>query len=683
MPLHQLLEQQEQERLRRSPLFQRQQPCDDQGQSSGNGNGIGSSQHGKNMSDSSFYSSVTSRPSTPSSSQPLYGSGASSSTSPSLSPTAFKNDSMPTIEAFTLPQTVTRDVIDSTTASGQHDGNHNSGGHMVLILSNGTYRYYKNGTPKPGPRWDDECDMTRGEDDTVNYNRFRAIQEEDEGDHGDEGQMAPRLDKGKAVDRSDHGHISMPEGADHSYRKFLQRHDLDRAEFQVEDGWVAEVEGLVVKEATICASPQPFTPVEDPALAGNTDKSGAPTTASEEALSREKSALTRAASTSSYLSPPPRPSPTFGRVQTLGRMLGAKSRPSISYSTMPTLASVTTPTSRSSLTSSAVMSNSTTMTLNSSTSTQMTPYLRHQGSSGSMMTRATTASWNTTGSNNALGTPTTGLSLLDLAQYPTSASSLLLDALAKPMTAAYLQQQKQQQRKRSSHDEGKQRSQSAIFASRSKVPAVAEDNGEGSAHNRAAVLAATRSPSVLLSLSGCPSASAAVSLSGSPLSTPKQWLQSAILQRPGGLRSPSSSPSLGSRSAMAAKTSTLLAAATAAQNLLATKMAEEEMEQELWKALDEAQLYDDDMDGREENDVLEALPSKRRQISISSPSSRKQRPQTRAMSMVELSTSSTIAKASPTTVRKQYKANALTSTSTMVTLESSHGLYQWNEFFDL
>ena len=111
-------------------------------------------------------------------------------------------------------------------------------------------------------------------------------------------------------------------------------------------------------------------------------------------------------------------------------------------------------------------------------------------------------------------------------------------------------------------------------------------------------------------------------------------------------------------------------------------MADEEMEQDLWETLEDDIQEDEHLLRRESgcgDEGLSPTPMRRADLSYSLPQATRPRQQLRALSMVELSTS----KPSPSTTRQLCKSNAVTSTSTVATLESPHGLYQWNEFFDM
>ncbi|GJJ78279.1 hypothetical protein EMPS_10638 [Entomortierella parvispora] len=621
MPLHQLLEQQEQERQRlQRQKLERQHS--DTTQSPG---------HGKNVSSSSDDSTATSRPSTPSSPL-LFGSTASSSTSSSISPTVPKHGYF---ETLALPQ--------EQAGHSNSVGDRGNGGYMLLMLCDGRFQYYKNGTRKRGPQWDDEYDMAGpGDNAAFTHETSMILEEDEEGNYGgydyehNESQADSSMEKIEGVDQP------------------LHETD-DRAEDHLPEGHEKSHES------------EPISAVNSPSL-NTAEHSNAPSTSSgSKFLSTNTSS--RRASTSSYTSPPPRSTATSSRLATFGAVRGAKSRPSVSYSVPPTLALVTTPTSLSSLASANDSS-----TLISSSSSQHAQSLRHQWSSGAMTIR-TMATLST--GTNAAGTPTTGLSWSNLAQYPTSASSLLLDALAKPTTVAFLQSKHQRQ----SNETLPQRTLPLSVNAPSELDdAVA--NSDSSQESEAAVLAATRFPSGLLSLPG----SATSSLSLTPAPSPKEWLRRAFPRRQGSARStqssPASSPSQRSTVALIAKTTTLLAAAAATKDLLETRMADEEMEQDLWEAVEEDIQENEGVLGGEEggkDGARSRAQLRRADHSFSLPQVSRPKHQPRALSMVELSMS----KPSPTTSRQSCKADALTSTSTVATLESSHGLYQWNEFFDM
>ncbi|KAG0201538.1 hypothetical protein BGX28_005682 [Mortierella sp. GBA30] len=136
--------------------------------------------------------------------------------------------------------------------------------------------------------------------------------------------------------------------------------------------------------------------------------------------------------------PPPQPvSNTASRASSLGRIRGAKSRASISYS-IPTIAT----SSYSALAPSSISSD----TIPSTASLTHSTSLRHRDS-GSMTPGSITAGMTSPGTPSTPQEP----SWSDLSRYPISASAMLLGALSKPMKNAYLLQQNDSQRQKRSH----------------------------------------------------------------------------------------------------------------------------------------------------------------------------------------------------------------------------------------
>ncbi|KAG9066377.1 hypothetical protein KI688_001602 [Linnemannia hyalina] len=558
-----------------------------------------------------------------------------------------------------------------------------SSGHMLLVLDQGRCQYYENGTRKRGPEWEEGGP----EDGFVGHDATDVIEEDEE--EVDEKELAwikqqrLRQESSPSLKRAQKG--KGPGGDSGSNR--VQTFDEPAAEGggggvreRVPSQEMDPLGSLTVIDSPL--SPR-FTNVfsESPTASANSSQVFSPqssrpsTPSSVNALApppRAQSTVVTSLTSSPSTNPLARQASAHG-LSTLSRIRAIKSRASLSYSILPTL-------STSSYASSA--STSTTTLLSPAPSTLLNnPPLKHRGS-GSMTPGSTLYSGDVTtpATPSPVATPATEavdnggnadlssssssallpgrkLSWSDVPNQPPtaitttttttttpSAIAFLLDALTKPPpppdspqgdgTGAPSKTLKNDsaQRLKQQWDQ-KMRSQSALSMSTS-------------ARSRSTLL----SPPPPMTISGS-----------------KMWMRNPVhLLAPPPPPPPPPPPSSGQGDTTAVdkkqQDQRQRRQGALSEGDLETE-ADQEMEDEL------RQLLDDATHDNAQYQIKKAAVTRRPR---------------RAMSMVELSASTTASqyKAAVSATRQRYKAEASTSTSTVDILQSE-GMYQWNEFFDV
>ncbi|KAF9132426.1 hypothetical protein BGX30_012667 [Mortierella sp. GBA39] len=555
-----------------------------------------------------------------------------------------------------------------------------SSGHMLLVLDQGRCQYYENGTRKRGPEWEEGGP----ENGFVGRDATEVIEEGEE-EEVDEKELA-WIEQQRLRQESSPGHKRVQKGkgpGDGSGSNRVQPFDETAAEGggvreRVPSQEVDPLGSLAVIDSPL--SPR-FANVfsESPTVSANSSQvfllqSSRPSTPSSvKALApppRAQFAVVTSSTSSSSTDPPARQASAHG-LSTLSRIRAVKSRASLSYSILPTL-------STSSYASSA--STSTTTLLSPEPSTLLkNPSLRHRGS-GSMTPGSILYSGDVTTSAtpSPVATPVTGavanggeahlssssssallpgrkLSWSDVPNQPPTATTttttttpsaiaFLLDALTKPPPPPATPQgdgtgnppktlkNDSAQRLKQQWDQ-KMRSQSALSMSTS-----------------------ARSRSILLS-------PPPMIISGS-----KTWMRNPVHLLAPPPPPPPPSSGQGDTAAVDKKQQDQRQRRQGAlsEGDLETHLeteADQEMEDEL------RQLLDDATHDNAQYQTKKATVTRRAR---------------RAMSMVELSASTTASqyKAAVSATRQRYKAEASTSTSTVDILQSE-GMYQWNEFFDV
>ncbi|KAF9968744.1 hypothetical protein BGZ70_009022 [Mortierella alpina] len=493
---------------------------------------------------------------------------------------------------------------------------------MMVILGQGQCRYYRNGTRDHGPQWND-----------IELHENGVIDEEDEEeDEEDAGPAVHQIkDKGKNVLRSEE-QIPISEG---TYRQLCHFQDLGQA---MESG-SAEIVAETDNGALSFPTPRSASPVDATEMSHAQARSSDPLSSLDKPLS-DPSSFSDGASNSdsnynSSSSLPPLPEPVSNnasRKSSLARIRGAKSRASVSYSVPPAITTLSF-SSIASTADSAIMSASTSTLPSTAPSTRPTS-LRHRASGsmtpGSMTTGVTTPATPST----PLSSPKT-LSWSDLSRYPTSASAMLLDALSKPMTTAYLLQQKDNEHRPS--DQGP------------------EEPSSGSQRGSRLLRTSTGSTSSSFSTQS------------------KRWMRKSIFR---------------------ASSDGCVHPMGTAQHALQTSL-QRRRPSRTWGypgTTDEEEANEAEREMAQEIVLSESGPSgqsSRCQSPVGSAmgamgSKSPQKKRSRTLSMVELSASTSASRyalSSAAMTHQRYKAEALTSTTEGEMLRSE-GEYEWNEFFD-
>ncbi|KAF9541323.1 hypothetical protein EC957_003226 [Mortierella hygrophila] len=633
----------------------------------------------------SMPSSSSASPAQPSSSsQPLEVSDGSSG---SGSSNTFLADLS---TAMSVPDTAasSQQPTDSEPISpGQPQIRPQSSGHMLLVLDQGRCQYYENGSRKRGPEWEEGGP----EDDFVGHDATEVIEEGEE--EVDEKELAwieqqrlrqesspslKRAQKGKGPgDGSGSNRVQPFDGpAAEGGRGGMREREREPSQEVDPLGSLAVIDSLLSPRFANVFSESPTASANSSQIFSS--QSSRPSTPSSvNALApppRAQSTVVTSPTSSSSTDPPARQASAHG-LSTLSRIRAVKSRASLSYSILPTL-------STSSYASSA--SGSTATLLSPAPSTLLNnPPLRHRGS-GSMTPGSTLYSGDATtpaAPSSPVTTPATGavangekadlsssssallpgrkLSWSDVPNQPPtvtattttttatttttpSAIAFLLDALTKPPPPPGTPQ-----------GEGTG-APSKTFKSDSAQKLKQQWDQKMRSQSALSVSTSARSRSMLLS-------PPPMTISGS-----KTWMRNPVHL----LAPPPSPPSSGQGDTAAVdkkqQDQKQRHQGALSEGDLETHLeteADQEMEDEL------RQLLDDATHDNAQYQTKKAAVTRRPR---------------RAMSMVELSASTTASqyKAAVSATRQRYKAEASTSTSTVDILQSE-GMYQWNEFFDV
>ncbi|KAF9337063.1 hypothetical protein BG006_006388 [Podila minutissima] len=304
----------------------------------------------------------------------------------------------------------------------------NTQGHMLLMLCQGHYHYYKNGTRKQELEWDEY----RNEDDTMEDAQMQSF--------GNQNHIGRLFDDEMIEEGGENAHMEDTDNADEesNKRKYSTMAHKDRkGKGKSRSVSRAATGGRHLSPLDAIHFDQSFDSLERKPSDDNFSS----------ASKTERRPFTFYSESSPELDPllqeplPPSPRSSGPKV---GRIRGTKTRASVSYTVLPTMAEPATIPSYPSFASTSTS----TLFLTSSSSSQMAPHLlRHRGSGS--MTSGTLTGTATPSSMTSRSARTR--SWADLSHYPTpsSASMMLLDSLSTPMKVAYMLQpgSKQQQRK--------------------------------------------------------------------------------------------------------------------------------------------------------------------------------------------------------------------------------------------
>ncbi|KAG0029791.1 hypothetical protein BGZ81_003398 [Podila clonocystis] len=332
----------------------------------------------------------------------------------------------------TNPSLSARLADTDTTASSSHSNNNNNTAifNPNLSQNSGRYYYYKNGTRKQEPEWDEDGNG----DDTMedaqmqsfgNQKRISRLFNDEMIEEGDED-----ADMGDAANENE-------ESNKRKYSAMVHRDRKGKGKFRSVSR-VASGDRLL-SLLDVSPSDQSFESLERMPC-GDSFSSASKTKRRSLTFHGDSSSELDTVQQQPLPHSPQSPGPIVGN---LGRIRGTKTRASVSSTVQPTMAEPATIPSYPSFASASTS----TLFLPSSSSSQMAPHLlRHHGP-GSM----------TSGTLTGIATPSSMTSQsvktrswADLSHYPTpsSASMMLLDSLSNPMKVAYMLQPGSQQRQR-------------------------------------------------------------------------------------------------------------------------------------------------------------------------------------------------------------------------------------------
>ncbi|KAF9288926.1 hypothetical protein BGZ68_010335 [Mortierella alpina] len=491
-----------------------------------------------------------------------------------------------------------------------------------VMLGQGQCRYYRNGTRERGLQWNDSELHENG-----------VIDEEDEEE--DEEDAVPAIhhikDKGKGVVRSE-AQIPIPEGA---YRQLCHFQELGQTLDSGNAEQAAETDDSVLSLPIL----RPVSPVVATDVSHPQSTSSDPLSNTDKLASYPSNSAGCASShdsnSNSTFSLPPLPEPvsnSASRKSSLARIRGAKSRASVSYSVPPAI--MTLSFSSIATTADSAPLSAATCTLPSTAPSTPPTSLRHRGSGsmtpGSMTTGVTTPASPST----PLSSPKT-LSWSDLSRYPTSASAMLLDALSKPMTTAYLLQHKDNEHRPSEQDR--------------------EELGSGSQRGSRLLRTSTGSTSSSFSTHS------------------KRWMRKSIFRASSdGCVHPAGSAQHALQASLQRRRPSRTWGYPGTTDEEEANEAEREMAEEI--------VISESSTPAQSSRCQSPVGSGMGVIGSRSP----QRKRSRTLSMVEFSASTSASKyalSSAAMPYQRYKAEALTSTTNGDMLRSE-GEYEWNEFFD-
>ncbi|KAF9308925.1 hypothetical protein BG003_010424 [Podila horticola] len=304
--------------------------------------------------------------------------------------------------------------------------------HMLLMLCQGRYHYYKNGTRKQEPEWDEDGNG----DDIMEDAQMQSLGNQKRTSRLFNDEMIEEGDEDADMEDTDNAD---EDSNKRKYSAMVQRDRKGKGKLRSPSHAAAGDRYLSLLDAI--HHDKPFESLERMPSDGSFSSSS----------KTKRRPIISHGDRSSQLDPllqqPLSVSLPSGPKASLGRIRGTKTRASVSYTVTPTMAEPATIPSYPSFASSSTS----TLFLPSSSSSQMAPHLlRHRGS-GSMASGTLTSM--ATPSSMTSRSPKTR-SWADLSHYPSSASMMLLDSLSNPMKVAYmLQPGLQQQRKAENHGE--------------------------------------------------------------------------------------------------------------------------------------------------------------------------------------------------------------------------------------
>ncbi|KAF9570820.1 hypothetical protein EC968_001361 [Mortierella alpina] len=509
-------------------------------------------------------------------------------------------------------------------AAASYPPEHRSGGHMIVMLGQGQCRYYRNGTRERGPQWNDS---------ELHENGVIDEEDEEEDEEGTGSTVHQFRDKGKQVQRSEEP-IPISEGV---HRQLCHFQELSQARDCESTERAGEDDNNVLPPPTLRSmSSVDANNISDP---GSTSTSTGPLSSIQKPLADPVFFSGCASDPDTYsnstTSLPPLPEPvsnSASRKSSLARIRGAKSRASVSYSVPPAITTLSF-SSIATTTDSAPLSASTSTLPSTAPSTRPTSLRQRASGSmtpGSMTTGVTTPATPST----PLSSPKT-LSWSDLSRYPTSASAMLLDALSKPMKTAYFLQHKDTEHRPS--DQGR------------------EDLSSGSQKGSQLLRTSTGSTSSSFSTQS------------------KRWMRKSIFRASSdGCVHPAGTAQHALQVSLQRRRPSRTWGYPGTTDEEEANEAEREMAQEI--VLSESGTSG--QSSRCQSPVNGGVGG----FGSKSP----HRKRSRTLSMAELSASTTASKyalSSAALTHQRYKAEALTST-TKGNMLRSEGEYEWNEFFD-
>ncbi|KFH72706.1 hypothetical protein MVEG_02995 [Podila verticillata NRRL 6337] len=279
----------------------------------------------------------------------------------------------------------------------------NTQGHMLLMLNRGRYHYYKNGTRKREPEWDED----RNGDDTMEDAQMKSL--------GNQKRISRLFDDAMIEEGDEDADMKDTENADGESNK--RKYSAIAQDSKGKDRF---------RSVACVATERQYLPLLDARDDGFLE--------SMERMPSNDSFSSTEIDPLLQQALPPSPLSSGSKVASLGRIRGTKTRASVSYTAMPTMAQPATIPLCPSFTSAS----GSTLFLPSSSSSQMASHLLRHRASGSM-TSGTLTGGMTTPTSMTSRSPTTR-SWADLSQYPSSASMMLLDSLSSPMKVAYMLQ---------------------------------------------------------------------------------------------------------------------------------------------------------------------------------------------------------------------------------------------------
>lgn len=302
----------------------------------------------------------------------------------------------------------------------------NMQGHMLLMLNQGRYHYYKNGTRKQEPEWDED----RNGDDTMEDAQMKSL--------GNQKRINRLFDDATIEEGDEDADMEDTEDAEEesNKRKYsaMAQDRKGKGKFRSVARAATGPQYLSLQDARY---DEPLESMER--MPSNDSLSSSKT---------KRRPLMFHGDSSPEIDPPlqqalpPSPHSSGPKATSLGRIRGTKTRASVSYTVLPTLAQPATIPSYPSFASAS----GSTLFLPSSSSSHMAPHLLRHRASGSTTSGTLTGGMTTPASMTSRSRSPTTRSWADLSHYPSSASMMLLDSLSNPMKVAYMLQQGSQRK---------------------------------------------------------------------------------------------------------------------------------------------------------------------------------------------------------------------------------------------